>query len=182
MSIGKLSGPALRFLRDRLERLHASLEALALRLREGIAGLVGVHVRDALRAALGRPPTAPADPWAQPDHPFALAEDDPRGPGPAPLWVDEPPAPPAAAPAPQARPGWRSLLAGGLQLAGWWLRDRARRPLLRWLGVGAGVALALAAGPVTAGVLAAVAVAVALTALADSAAATAGTLAGVGSS
>jgi hypothetical protein len=180
MSIGKLRGPALRFLQGRLERLQESLEVLA--------GLVGAHVgdavRDALRPALGRPRPAPAEPWDWPEQNYAAPDDDPHEYRPAPMWDHEPAPPPAvpAAPAPKARPGWRSLLAGGLQLAGWWLREKARRPLLRWLGLGAVVSLALAGGPVTAGVLAAVGVAAALTALADGTAATAGTLAGVSSS
>ena len=185
MSIGKLRGPALRFLQERLERLHASLEDLARRLREGIAGLVGVHVgdavRDALRVALGRPPNEPAGAWAQGPSPFDPPADDPADVGPVALWADEP-EPPRSAPAPTVRPGWWPLLTGGLQLAGWWLRDRLRRPLLRWLGIGAGVALALSAGPVTAGVLAAAGAAAALMALADGAAATAGKLAGAGDS
>jgi len=181
MSTGKLRGPALRFLQERLECLQASLEELARRLRESIAGLVGVHVgdavRDALRAALGRPPNEPAGAWPQAPSPFDPTTDDPAGP--APLWSEEP-EPPRAAPAPTVRPGWWLLLTGGLQLAGWWLHDRLRRPLLRWLGIGAGVALALAAGPVMAGVLVAAGAASALMALADGAAATAGKLAGAG--
>jgi hypothetical protein len=178
-----LRGPALRETQGRLERLHASLEALALRLREGIAGLVGGHVgdaaRDALRAALGRPPTAVADSRTQADHSFAASVDDPDGF--TPLWAEEP-APPPATPAHPSRRGWRSVLAGGLQLAGWWLSDRARRPLRRWLGLGAAAALALAGGPVAAGLLAAVGVAATMTKLADGAAISAGTLAGVTSS
>src|SRR5262245_47053305 len=174
MNVRNLSGPALRFLQDRLERLQASLEDLARRLREGIAGLVGVHVgdavRDALRAALGRPPNEPVGTWPQAPSSYDPTADDPVGTGPAPLWADEP-GPPRVAPAPSVRPGWWPLLTGGLHLAGWWLRDRLPRPVLRWLGIGAG--LALAAGPVTAGVLAAAGAASALMALADGAAATA---------
>src|SRR5688572_10433639 len=51
MNIDDLVGPARRFLSERLLRLRESLEQLGLRLREGIAKLVGSHVGDAARAA-----------------------------------------------------------------------------------------------------------------------------------
>src|SRR5690242_5141588 len=49
----ELAGAARRFLAERLDRLQEALEGLGGRVREGVASVVGGHVGDAVRDALG---------------------------------------------------------------------------------------------------------------------------------
>jgi hypothetical protein len=193
MSISNFSRPARRFLLNRLERLRESLEALGHRLRQCVSDIIGTQVGEAIRDALDRTlrlkslvPTPTCDP---PEIPPGVQQEDPRGwdwepPDPeeayrepdAPGWEPSPePSPPpraqqAPTPPSDVRPSrWRSVLAGLVELAGWWLQRGPKRSSLRKLfGLGAIVGtLMVVAGPVVGGVAMTVSTALLLTSSAN---------------
>jgi hypothetical protein len=165
-------------LKDRLERLHATLDGLGERLRDGIARAVSqavsAAVHDAIHALLGDgqqyQPTPEPTAWPSPhlrrqwdDGPKERWPGDYEGDG----WEDEPyyadaglperVREPPAHPASQQKPSWRTALSLGLQATAWCLRRSKGR-----LGAHAAFAIGLVTfvatfglGPVT---LAAVAV------------------------
>jgi hypothetical protein len=189
MNIHFLSRPVRRFLMDHLERLHESLELLGQRLRGSIAQLVGTQVGDAVRDAVEgllscRPMPVP-ERW----RPEERRWHDPRphddGYGKDGYWQDDEPEPQqefATAP-PESPSCWKTLLAGAVQVALWWLR-RGPQGLSLWQALGVGGtagAAALMGGPVTGAVLVVLATTVLLTRLADEAIDATGPLAGLAS-
>src|SRR5262245_51781876 len=139
-------------LRERLAALRDAFLALAARVREHIAALVGTAVADAVRQAVrawldGAAPAA-RPPGPRPPRPLSeTLDDDLDEPGAA--WrpdefEDDPPPPAEPRPAPAALPGRLAAAAlAGWRAARWWLARRGSRPA--WAAWAAGAAAGLAA-------------------------------------
>jgi hypothetical protein len=173
-------GLARLSLKDRLERLHATLDGLGERLRDGIARAVSqavsCAVHDAIHSLFGdgqqhRPipdPTAwpsphlrrqwdegPEERWLG-DYEGDGWDDEPYYAEPGhPEQIREPPPEPAT----QQKPSWRNALAFGLQATAWCLRRSKGR-----LGAHAAFAIGLVTFVVTFGLGPAALAAVGLTA------------------
>ncbi len=148
-----------------LDRLGRALEALAARVRDGLAGAVATVVGDAIAQALGAVLAEAAEDKARVQHPPpATLWDRSRRPG----WQEDPldpdygledeydldEAPPSVATSrPTKHRRWPRALMAGLQASMWWLRRPGQRTVVAALGVGltAGLA-ALLGGPVAAAV------------------------------
>lgn len=181
MSNNTLSHPTRRFLMDRLERLHESLENLGQRLREGIASLVGNHIGDAIKDALAilllrESPTRAPEPYPRRESAYSPRDfhRDGYDEYDRDFWRHEPDLPdrePGREPEPETEPKpsrWKTLLTGLVHLSTWWLQRRSWRS---FLVAGAVVgAAALVASPLVGGVVAVVGTAVLLTRVADRAA------------
>jgi hypothetical protein len=179
-----LGYPPARLVAGHLDRLGRALEALAARVRDGLAGAIATVVGDAIAQALG----AVLDDVAAGD--IARGRARAQSPGPhslwdqsrRPGWHDDPLDPsyaedddypddaqrPAPAAAPVRHRRWARALVAGAQAAAWWLRRPGRGTLLAALGVGLAAGLAsLAGGPVAAAAAGLAGTALGLAAVAD---------------
>jgi hypothetical protein len=166
-----------------LDRLGRALEALAARVRDGLAGAIATVVGDAVAQALGTVladvaiEDARARTRAQPPGPATLWDptrrpgwyDDPLDPGyPGGAEFDSDDVPPPGPAAQPARLRWARALMAGVQAALWWMRRPGRRTLLSAVGVGVAAGLAaLAGGPVAAAATGLAGTALGLAAVAD---------------